>query len=1004
MIKKILTLIFTGLFFFAISSYALEYQGVPVSVEAVQNLPESIVKQLPPDMEKRITDEQKKQTTDSADTMEESADTMEESADGATDDDDEEIKVERLTNSRYNRVSVIEEQYRHGYSSSLAGNLRQFGYDIFKSAKAKPSSLAVPDNNYILGTGDNLLIRLWGTSVDVKYTAVVDREGRINVPKLGPIPVSGVKYGEVESVVLKEAEKYIQGINISITLIKLRSLEVYVVGEVNTPGLHMVPAFSTIFDSLLHAGGVKKTGSLRKIKLVRNDKEIQTFDLYDLILKGNRKSDVTLQNKDVIFVSEIGKTAAVAGAVNNQAIFEISGKESIKDLVNLAGGALPQAFADRIYLRRFNENREFVVQDINMQTTPGAWTQLKIRDGDLLELDFMGSTLPYVVRLSGNVWKPDMYNYKPGMKLSHVLTSPDLLMPNTLTEFALIYRYDRATTRTSPMRFPLSKVFSGDYDAALSPYDKIVILSRDKIGIEENFTLKGGVWKPGTYKFEPGLKLKDALALAGGTKPEGRTDRIEVARQVKTGNNFETQYLNLDLQTDINFTLQPNDSVFIPLLKDYAVSLEGHIWNTKLFKYHEGMTLSEVLISKDLPRPEDLLQPGALMDFGLIYRYDSKTTRTKPIRFPLSEVFSRQYDTELQPLDKIVVLSRETIGIKETIHIQGAVWNSGQYNYQPGLRLKDALALAGGLKFGAGTKRVEIARQKIKNDSVETEYVMLDLDKNDGFLLEPNDSILIPLIKDAARVRKITLTGEVQYPGTYTLRENEKVSDLITRAGGFTENAYFYGAKYTSESARMIQQRGVNNMIEKLELSQVQNSSELAQTATSLEDTKAAEAANTTVQNFINKLRSIRAEGRIAIKLADLASFKDSMYDFSLQDGDTLYIPEKPAFVSVVGSVYSPGSFLYEPDRTLDFYLGKSGGVSKTADKKHVYLYKANGEIVSISQKLDFFKKFEDIILMPGDSIVVPENLDRVPYLKFIGQISDIIFKIATTAGIAFAI
>ena len=354
-----------------------------------------------------------------------------------------------------NEISVIERQYRHGYSSALSYELEQFGYDIFKSATLKPSSLAVPDNSYILGTGDNLLIRVWGTSVDVEYPAIVDREGIINVPKIGPIPIAGVKYGDVERVIKKEAEKYIQGVNISITLIKLKSLEVYVVGDVASPGLHLLPAFSTIFDGLIYAGGVQKTGSLRGIKLYREDKEIQSFDIYDLLLKGNRKSDTTLHSKDVIFVPQIGKTAAVTGAVNNQAIFEIIGQNSIKNLVAMAGNILPQAFGDRIYLRRFDKNNEFVVQDINIDGNPGDWNKIIVRNGDLLELKFMESTLPYVVRLEGNVWKPDVFNYKPGMTLSQILTTPDLLLPDTLTEFAMIFRYDKKTTRTTPLRFSL---------------------------------------------------------------------------------------------------------------------------------------------------------------------------------------------------------------------------------------------------------------------------------------------------------------------------------------------------------------------------------------------------------------------------------------------------------------------------------------------------------------------------------------------------------------------
>jgi len=530
------------------------------------------------------------------------------------------------------------------------------------------------------------------------------------------------------------------------------------------------------------------------------------------------------------------------------------------------------------------------------------------------------------------------------------------------------------------------------------------VLSRAGAGIRENFSITGAVWKPGTYEYKQGIKLKDALALAGGLKPEARTDRIEIKRKVKTATKFETEYIKLDLAQRSDFMLQPKDTIVIPKLEDYFVSLKGHVWYPEKMQYHTGMKLSDVLISKDLPKPEDIFKPDVLMEFGLIYRYDAKTTRTTAIRFPLAEVFKGKHDQLLQPFDKIQVLSRRDLGIEEKFSISGSVWKPGEFEFRPGLRLKDALALAGGVKFGARTDKVEVARQTIKGDWMQTEYIVLDIDKQGDFILNPYDSILIPGIKNATLVERVTITGEVAYPGTYTIRQGEKLSDLIERAGGFSEYAYFYGAKYTSEKARVIQQKSIDQMIEKLKLSVMQTSSEMAQTSLSKEDVKAAEMTGEATQSLLDQLSFIKAEGRISIKMADLISFKNSLYDFRVKKGDTIDIPQKPSFVSVVGSVYSPGSFLYEPNQELKFYLAKSGGMSKTADEDYMYVLKANGEIISMSQNDGFFSKFTNTVLMPGDTIVVPENLERVGYLKLISDISDIIFKIATTAGVAVAI
>jgi polysaccharide export outer membrane protein len=782
MMKKICISAFLGLFAIAVTSFAFEYQGRTITAQDIQNLPPGTIENLPPG----TLDQLKKSNVPSQEKIPEMDSGQKEAIKYKSEDTTNELKgdaaaeangvesdqkISDVEKKPEMRVlpdgSIIEQQYRHGYSSSLSSQLKQFGYNIFDSAKIMPSSLAVPDVAYIIGTGDQFLIRVWGSGLDAEYSAVVDREGAIQLPKIGVIQLAGVKFGDVESILQKESQKYIQGINIKATLTKLRSLEIFVVGSVENPGLHMIPAFSTIFDGLLAAGGVKKSGTLRQIKLNRANKQIRVFDVYDLLLKGSRNTDEILRNKDVIFVPGIGQTAAIAGAVNNEGIYEIIKKSSITDLVELSGGLLPQAYGFRIYLRRFDNNQSFIINDINSNSTE-EWKKIAIQNGDLLELTFSSSQLPDVVKLTGHVWSPDVFQFRPGMKLSEVLTSSVLLRPDAITNFALIYRYDVKTTRTIPMRFPLSKVFSGEYDATLHSFDEIKILSRAAIGIQENFSITGAVWKPGSFEYKEGLKLKDALALAGGVKVEARTDRLEIKRKIKTNNKFETRYIQLDLAQSSDFILQPEDHILIPKLEDYFVSLEGHVWYPEKMKYNSGMKLSDVLISKDLPKPEDLLKPDALMDFGLIERYDATTTRTTSVRFPLANVFKGNYDVELQPFDKIKVLSRQELGIAEKYSIEGAVWKSGDFNYQPGLRLNDALALAGGMKFGARQDKVEIARQIIEDDHVVTQYILVNLETDKGFLLNPYDSIVVPMIRNATFARKVTITGEIAYPGNYT--------------------------------------------------------------------------------------------------------------------------------------------------------------------------------------------------------------------------------------------
>ena len=211
-------------------------------------------------------------------------------------------------------------------------------------------------------------------------------------------------------------------------------------------------------------------------------------------------------------------------------------------------------------------------------------------------------------------------------------------------------------------------------------------------------------------------------------------------------------------------------------------------------------------------------------------------------------------------------------------------------------------------------------------------------------------------------------------------------------------------AYFISKRAQEIQQASINRMIDDLEI-RVQNVlAEQAQLMAASEDEKLITGQQSALQSLVARLRQVKATGRMSITLGPLESLKNTEYDFELSEGDSLHIPQRPNFVSVVGSVYSPNSFMYEYTLKLKEYLQKAGGPTKSADKDSIYLVKANGEILASATTKGMFSSFYDMNLMPGDTIVVPEDLNRVPALAYIRDISDIVFKIATTAGIIWAI
>jgi len=228
---------------------------------------------------------------------------------------------------------------------------------------------------------------------------------------------------------------------------------------------------------------------------------------------------------------------------------------------------------------------------------------------------------------------------------------------------------------------------------------------------------------------------------------------------------------------------------------------------------------------------------------------------------------------------------------------------------------------------------------------------------------------------------------------------------LLRRAGGYLESAYLYGSTFSREAAKDIQRQSFDQLVNDLELEISRTSSEMTQEALSTEDVAAAQVVLKAQKQFLDKLRKAPVEGRIVIQLANLDSFAGSKYDFVLEAGDAIEIPKKPDFVTVLGSVYSANSYFYDPELGIGDYLAKAGGMTPEADKDRVYILKANGDVVSKKNSDSSFwlSSFSGQKLMPGDTVVVPEQFDRVPYLKMVKDVSDIVFKIATTAGIAFA-
>jgi protein involved in polysaccharide export with SLBB domain len=290
-------------------------------------------------------------------------------------------------------------------------------------------------------------------------------------------------------------------------------------------------------------------------------------------------------------------------------------------------------------------------------------------------------------------------------------------------------------------------------------------------------------------------------------------------------------------------------------------------------------------------------------------------------------------------------------------------------------------------------------------------------DSEHNIILQDYDHLIVRPIPGVELDRVATISGEVRFPGVYPVQKGEVLSSLLERAGGFTERAYLKGSVFTRESAKAVQQDRMDRLIKQLEESMLTKAEQtISINAADTEAAKAQQISLETKKELITKLRAAKIDGRVVIKLVPLEQFKSSKYDLELEKGDSLVVPETPNIVTVIGEVFNTTALLYEKDRTVGYYLGRVGGMTKEADKKEVSVIKADGSVISMAQRGSqgvswdseshrwFFGGFLNVRLDPGDTIIVPRKMDKYLWLRTTRDITQVLFQIALTAGVVLAL
>jgi protein involved in polysaccharide export with SLBB domain len=714
-------------------------------------------------------------------------------------------------------------EFQRFVDASLGYRLEIFGENLFRHV---PSTFAPLDRvpvtpDYLVGPGDELLIRAWG-QIDINYRAVVDRTGTIYIPKIGAMSVAGLRYDELNAALTRNIGRVFKNFELNVTLGQLRSIQVFVVGQVKRPGSYTVSSLSTLVNALFASGGPSNRGSMRNIVLKRQGKEITRFDLYDLIVSGDKNKDAQLLPGDVIYVPPVGKLVALAGSVNVPAIYELREHDDLSRVLVYAGGLTTTAggqtaFVDRIDDRLTRRTAEFEL------TAAGLKTELK--DGDIVRFLHVSPKFDNAITLRGNVAVPGRYPWRPGMRVKDLIPNREFLVTEEFWK------------------------------------------RQNKLGVD-----------PDSLTFQS-------------------HDEAEQERQ---------QERQKDLQLDRNAPPNQNagqNQTPSPNPPSSAISLpddQGRVRRDEDLASRVGRTEAQRIKQEELKNQVKRSAAEINWEYAVIQRINPEDLTTSLLPFNLGKA----------------------IGGEEG---QNRVLQAG-----------DVVTI-----FSQNDMQVPAAQQ--------TKFVRLE--------------------------------GEFRTAGVYQAEPAETLRHLIARVGGLTPQAYLYGAEFTRESVREDQQKRLDEYTNELEKSIDRSAS--AQRNLSGEEALAERQTLEGQRRLLDKLRQLKATGRIVLELKATANELEAIPNLPLEDGDRLLVPFRPATVNVIGSVYNSNSFIFKPDKTVGDYLRVSGGPTRNGDKGHLFVIRADGTTIGGQGNSGLFlKSYNEARLMPGDTIVVPEKLDKGAVLR----------------------
>ncbi len=639
--------------------------------------------------------------------------------------------IARLNNIRQPSKQTSTTKLKSLKVPKTESGLPYFGYSIFQNNPFgnKPYLVGNIDPGYILAPGDEIRIYVWG---DNTYQAqvTIDLNGNIFLPEIGIFFATGNTFASLSKKLTSYLGKFYQGLIkrpqtsfINVSLTQLRPISITVLGESNTPGPHLINTFATVLNTLYASGGIKKTGSLRKIMVYRNNKLVKSVDLYDYITKGKLDNGIRLVTNDIVFIPKRLTTIQIKGQVRTPGIYELKPTEGIDELINFAGGLLPDASIKNVEIKRIrpfsvrknNDVYDKYITSVNLGELQKRHEDYQLYDGDEIVIKSVLAIVENKVKISGSVHRPGIYPLNQFSDLRKLIViAADSLLPRTYLEKVDIFKEDESGKRYFKT-FNLKDVFDRSVKISLAKNDSVVVYNYDDLKNLDLVTIKGFVKRPRTMIWRQGLRMYDVIFSSSNMeelqyRSEILTNRVDLKRFDYKMGQFKIEAFNLDsiITNKTNYKLLPKDEIILyskavnKVLKQ-KVSINGYVKKPGVYNLTDNMSVEDLA-----------LQAGGFLEFA-----DQST----------------------------VIVTRPSFNVK-----------TGRLSKDYFIKVNQDYLTGKDKKLAEG-----------------------------AFYLQHNDVVSVRLMSGYEAAKSISIFGEVTYPGVITLNNKiETLQSVLSRVGGLT--------------------------------------------------------------------------------------------------------------------------------------------------------------------------------------------------------------------------